>query len=65
MDMTRQSLFLHACVCVHHLLPLFNKVFSADVSHDARGQRVTHHIDHGPESIPGKNQSKCTNAVLE
>jgi len=36
-----------------HLLPLFDKIFSADVSHDSCSQSVTHHIDHGPESIPG------------
>lgn len=36
-----------------HLLPLFDKIFSADMSHDACGQGITHNIDHGPESIPG------------
>lgn len=36
-----------------HLLPLFDKIFSADVSHDACGQGITHHVDHGSESISG------------
>lgn len=35
-----------------HLLPFFDKIFPADMSHNSCGQGITHHIDHGPESIP-------------
>lgn len=41
-----------------HLLPFFDKIFSADMSHDACSQSVTHHIDHGPESIPEQKSQK-------
>lgn len=36
-----------------YLFSFLYKVFSADVSHDASGQGVPHHIYHCPEAVPG------------
>lgn len=34
-----------------HPITLFHEILPADVSHDARGQRVPHHVHHGAESV--------------
>lgn len=33
-------------------ISLLHEVFSTDVGHDTSGQGISHHINHGTESVP-------------
>ncbi len=48
---------------VTHPFSFFNEVFSADMGHDSCGQSISHHIDHGAESVSEEVRTDMMNRI--
>lgn len=51
--------------CSHLSAHVPSKVLPADMGHDARCQRITQHVNHGAEAVPGKSKQVMSGSHLK